>query len=110
MRSPIADGALREGWSSSEALQAMRAFQTRWPGVRKADVGLALVDGRRESWLESASVAMAHRLGFSVPDEPGVGSTTWTATPSVGSTSCGALAGVIGEADGRGKYLGRLRR
>lgn len=101
----IADGAVRAGMTGPRELQAMRAFQARWPGVRKADVGLAMVDPRRESWLESASVATAHRLGFSVP-----ASQVWIHDLDgrlIGRVDfLWALAGVIGEADGRAKYLG----
>lgn len=100
----IADGALRLGVPPGD-LQAMRAFQSRWPGVRKADVGLAMVDPRRESWLESASVATAHRLGFSVP-------LSQVSIHDLDGQLIGRVdflwpsAGVIGEADGRGKYQG----
>ena len=101
----IADGALRAGLTSIQDLQHMRAFQRRWPGVRKADLGLAMVDHRRESWLESASVATAHQLGFSVPM-----SQVWIhdldGRPIGRVDFLWSLAGVIGEADGRGKYLG----
>lgn len=101
----IADGALRNGTTSPDALRAMRAFQTRWPGVTKADAGIAMADARRESWLESASVATAHQLGFSVPM-----SQVWIHHLDgrlIGRVDfLWALAGVIGEADGRGKYLG----
>jgi hypothetical protein len=101
----IADGALHAGLTCPEELQAMRAFQTRWPGVRKADVGLAMVDFRRESWLESASVATAHQQGFSVPM-----SQMWIhdldGRPIGRVDFLWSVAGVIGEADGRGKYLG----
>jgi hypothetical protein len=101
----VADGALRAGAASLAELRAMRTFQTRWPGVTKVDVGIALADGRRESWLESASVATAHRLGFSVPM-----SQVWIHRLDgrlIGRADfVWPLAGVIGEADGRGKYLG----
>jgi hypothetical protein len=101
----IADGALRSGTTSHEALRAMRAFQTRWPGITKADSGIALADARRESWLESASVATAHQLGFSVPM-----SQVWIHHLDgrlIGRVDfVWASAGVVGEADGRGKYLG----
>ena len=101
----IADGAVREDLVRTEELQAMRAFQTRWPGIRKADVGLAMLDPRRESWLESASVATSHQLGFSVPM-----SQVWIhrldGTPIGRVDFLWRVAGVVGEADGRGKYLG----
>jgi len=101
----IADGALRRGETTPDALRAMRAFQVRWPGVTKADTGISLVDARRESWLESASVATAHQLGFSLP-------MSQVCIHHLDGRLIGrvdflwALAGVVGEADGRGKYLG----
>ena len=99
----IADAALRSGLVAEEELRAMRAFQVRWPGIRRADEGLALVDGRRESWLESASVAVAHRRGYSVPESQ-------ILIHDMDGVFVGRVdhlwrqAGVIGEADGRGKY------
>jgi hypothetical protein len=102
---PVSDGALRAGATSLDALRAMRTFQTRWPGITKADTGLALADARRESWLESASVATAHQLGFTVPM-----SQVWIHHLDgrlIGRVDfVWPLAGVVGEADGRGKYLG----
>lgn len=101
----VADGALRAGLTDVDLLRRMRAFQTRWPGITKADVGLRLADHRRESWLESASVATAHTWGFPKPM-----SQVWIHHLDgrlVGRVDALWLeAGVIGEADGRGKYLG----
>lgn len=101
----ISDGALRAGATSFDELRAMRTFQRRWPGITKADAGLALTDPRRESWLESASVATAHQLGFTVPM-----SQVWIHHLDgrmIGRVDfLWPLAGVVGEADGRGKYLG----
>ena len=101
----VSDGALRSGASSLDALRAMRTFQTRWPGITKADTGIGLTDPRRESWLESASVATAHQLGFTVPM-----SQVWIHHLDgrlIGRVDfVWPLAGVVGEADGHGKYLG----
>ena len=101
----IADRALAEGMVDLGDLQQMRAFQVRWPGVRNADIGLPLIDPRRESWLESASVATAHGLGYSKPE-----SQVWIHYPDgrpIGRVDfVWRHAGVIGEADGLGKYQG----
>jgi hypothetical protein len=103
----IADAAVRDGLVTLGELRAMRTFQARWPGVRSAQEGLALVDGRRESRLESASVAVAHRRGFSVPESQ-------IRIHDMDGVFVGRVdhlwrqAGVIGEADGRGKYLGEF--
>ena len=101
----IADAALREGTIRLDELREMRAFQARWPGIRLAEEGLALADGRRESWLESASVAVAHRRGYSMPESQ-------IRIHDLDGAFVGRVdhvwrgAGIIGEADGRGKYRG----
>lgn len=101
----IADAALRDGLVAAEDLHAMRAFQVRWPGIRLADEGLALVDGRRESWLESASVAVAHRRGYTVPESQ-ICIHDMEGLFVARVDHLWRRAGVIGEADGRGKYCG----
>lgn len=103
----IADGALRAELVTHAELDEMRTFQTRWPGIRNADQAFGLVDHRRESWLESASVATAHALGFSRPE-----SQVWI--HHLDGRLIGRVdllwrrAGVVGEADGQGKYLGEF--
>ncbi|MGG5260267.1 hypothetical protein [Phycicoccus avicenniae] len=100
----VVDGALRRGVVTTAGLRAMREHERRWPGIAVADDILALADGRRESWLESVSAWSFHRQGLpaGVPqvvvlDERG---------HFVGRTDVAwAEQGVIGEADGRGKYL-----
>jgi hypothetical protein len=103
----IADGALRAGLTTVEELREMRAFQKRWPGIRLADEGLALADGRRESWLESASVAVASRRGFSTPESQ-VHLHTLEGEFVARVDLLWRSAGVIGECDGRGKYQGEF--
>ena len=101
----IADAAVRSGLTSIPELRAMRSFQTRWPGVQCAERGLPLVDGRRESWLESASVAVAHELGY--PKPASQVSIHRLDGSFVGRADFLWLGlGVVGEADGMGKYLG----
>lgn len=103
----IADGALRVGATSLEELQDMRAFQRRWPGVRLSDEGLALADARRESWLESASVAVAWRRGFTRPESQ-------VSIHDLDGRFVGRVDllwrgdGVVGECDGLGKYQGEF--
>ncbi|MBM6400842.1 hypothetical protein [Phycicoccus sonneratiae] len=100
----VADAVVRRGVPPSE-LVAVRQMQHRWPGVRTARWGIGLVDGRRESWFESASVAVL---------------SGWLPTPlpqvEVRDRASGAFIGrvdnlwqglrVVGEADGVGKFLG----
>lgn len=103
----IVDGALRAGATSAEALTQMRAYQKRWPGITLADEGLALADGRRESWLESASVAVASRRGFSVPESQ-VHLHTLEGEFVARVDMLWRAEGVVGECDGQGKYQGEF--
>ena len=100
----IADGALRSGLATLEDVFGMRQHQRRWPRVSRSNEVLLLADGRRESWLESASAwSMA---GWGLP----------TAIPQVNVfTPDGEFVGrpdalwpelgIAGEADGVEKYL-----
>lgn len=101
----IADAAVRQQLMVADDLLAARMQQRRWPGATNIDVALALLDGRRESWLESASVVVAFRNGYSKPL-----SQVTIHTPEgafVGRADfLWHRGGVIGEADGLGKYRG----
>lgn len=100
----VADAALRAGLVTGRGLRQMRRHQRRWPGIAVADQIMRLGDGRRESWFESASAwvmadwALPHGIPqVIVTDSRGrfVGrvDVLW---PELG---------VVGEADGKGKYL-----
>ncbi|KGN31205.1 hypothetical protein N802_04930 [Knoellia sinensis KCTC 19936] len=100
----IADGALRAGMVTHEALLTMRRHQRKWPGVAKANDVLMLADGRRENWLESASAWAAHEWGLPIA-VPQVNILTSTRRFA---GRCDALwpdEGIVGEADGVEKYL-----
>ena len=100
----VLDAAIRAGLVTGSDLTAMRRHQRRWPGIAAADRLLRLGDGRRESWFESTSawVMSAWDLPPGIPQV-------------VVSDSTGRFVarvdvlwpelGVVGEADGRGKYL-----
>jgi hypothetical protein len=100
----VADAALRQGLVSLGGLAALRREQRRWQGVTRTDAALPLLDPRRENWLESASAAVLGEWGLplAVPqvevlDERG---------DFLGRVDAyWEEAGVVGEADGRGKYL-----
>lgn len=101
----IADAALRTGACSAADLTSVRRGQRRWPGVTGADAAFAFADPRRESWLESASAVTFHSWGMPLgvpqvdvftPDGEWLGRVD-VAWPTLG---------VVGEADGRGKFLG----
>lgn len=101
----IADGALRNGGTTLEELREMRVFQRRWPGVRLADEGLDLADPLRESWLESASVAVAWRRGFARPESQ-VHIHDLDGKFVARVDLLWRAEGVVGECDGLGKYQG----
>lgn len=103
----MTDAALATGLVRLDDLVAERRLQARWPGVTRADTVLRLMDPRRESWLESFSAAAFHRTGLPpgvpqvlVHDEWG----RFIARVDAGW----AELGVVGEADGRTKYLGTV--
>ncbi len=104
----VADAALRRGLVTRSNLRAMREHQRRWPGIAVADALLELADGRRETWLESASAWVFHALDLPV----GVPQVVVRDLRGrfLGRVDVGwAAEGVVGEADGRGKYLSDVR-
>lgn len=99
----IMDAALREGGTTQRDLLAMRRHQRGWPGISSADVLLKLTNPLRENWLESASAWAMHRCGF------GVGVPQVNVLDASGRfvgrvDALWPELGVVGEADGRGKY------
>jgi hypothetical protein len=99
----IADAAVRTGATTVAAVRQVLEVQSGWPFARVAALSLHLVDGRRESSLESRSVVVLHRAGLPLPvpqvsihDERG---------RFVARVDFAWLEhGVVGEADGRVKY------
>ena len=99
----VADAAARLLVPAATVVDAVDAL-TGWPGVVRARRLAALVDGRRESVLESWSA-----LAF---DDHGVPMPLWQVDVRddvglVGRGDCWWDCGVVGESDGRAKY--RLR-
>ena len=101
----IGDAALRRGLTSLLEVEDVLDVQRRWPFLGKAWHGIPLLDPRRENWLESYSAAALFLVDIPL------------ATPQVSVfTSDGRFVarvdalweeeGIIGEADGVGKYLG----
>ncbi len=104
----VMDAALRRGLVTRPGLEAMREHQRRWPGIAVADALLELADARRETWLESVSAWAFHELGL----PPGVPQVVVRDLRGrfLGRVDVGwEAAGVVGEADGRGKYLMDVR-
>ena len=99
----ITDAALRRGICTGSSLDAMRRHQVHWPGVAAADGVLRVADPLRENWLESVSAWALHSHGLpcgipqvTVLDRAGrFVARVDAAWPDLG---------LVGEADGRGKY------
>jgi very-short-patch-repair endonuclease len=98
----LCDAALRRGDVSEAELAAVLA-RCRWPRAAAATALLPLLDGRRESGLESRSAVVMHRHGIPAPrsqvrilDQRGV---------VIARVDFAWLdEGVVGEADGLVKY------
>ena len=101
----IADAAVRRGLTGLLEIEDVMDVQYRWPHLGRAHALLPLLDPRRENWLESYSAARLHACGIPL------------ATPQVEVRDLDGRfvarvdalweeTGVVGEADGAGKYLG----
>lgn len=103
----IADGALRQGLVTVAELVEVRKHERRWPGVAKAARGIPIIDGRRESWLESYSAGVFDQRGIPL-GVPQVIVLDWAGEFVARVDVAWPDRGVVGEADGRGKYLGEF--
>ncbi len=100
----IADAAIRSGRVTVREVREVLDAQRRWVGRPRALAALRLVDPARETWLESYSFVTLSEWGVPFPtpqvevyDEDG---------RFVGRVDGMWIAdGVVGECDGRGKYL-----
>ncbi|HEV7147946.1 MAG TPA: hypothetical protein VGN48_13220, partial [Pedococcus sp.] len=103
----MADGALRQGLVTRPELIGMRNHERRWPGVGKAARGIPILDSRRESWLESysAGVFFQREIPLGVPQ---VIVFDWAGEFVARVDVAWPELGVVGEADGKGKYLGEF--
>jgi hypothetical protein len=100
----VADGALRRGATDLLAVEGSLAGMRRWRGRPKANASLKLVDPRRETWLESYSFVTLQELGVELPAPQVEVFDEWGRF--VGRVDGMWIAeGVVGEADGWGKYL-----
>lgn len=99
----IGDQAIRRGKTSRAELADVLADCKGWPGIVQARARSRLLDPRRETPLESASVAMFVEGGIPVP-EPQV--EVWSNGRLLGRADFGWLDHrVLGEADGKQKYV-----
>jgi hypothetical protein len=100
---PIADAAVGHGVDIVE-IAAILDWQQSWPYAARGLASLRLVDGRRESWLESQSAVAHHRMGLPAADAQTVICDEWGRAIARVDFLWGDHA-VIGEADGWDKYL-----
>ena len=100
----IGDAALRRELVEPHELRAMRLEQRRWQQVTRVDAALPLLDPRRENWLESASAVLLHGSGVPLPIPQVEVFDEWGQFLAR-VDAYWPHAGVVGEADGRGKYL-----
>jgi hypothetical protein len=99
----IADAAVRRGLTDLARIDEVLRWQEGWPYLDRGRAALALVDPRRETWLESFSLATLASLGVPMP----------LAQVAI-HTARGRFIGrvdafwpdcaTVGEADGRAKY------
>jgi hypothetical protein len=100
---PIADAALRAGLTTVEEVRRILGRQSGWPFAGVAALALPLLEGRRESPLESRSAVVMHRHRLPAPRCQAT--ILDAAGRFVARTDFAWLElGVVGEADGRGKY------
>ncbi|MDP9220074.1 MAG: hypothetical protein M3P23_05995, partial [Actinomycetota bacterium] len=100
---PIADAAVGHGVDIVE-IAAILDWQESWPYAARGLASLRLVDGRRESWLESQSAVAHHRMGLPSADAQTLICDEW-GRPIARVDFLWADHAVIGEADGWDKYL-----
>ena len=102
-----ADSALRDGLTTRSELAATLATCAGWPGVRAAARAIELADPRSESPLESLSRLRMSAAGLPAPE-------TQVCILNRSGHFLGRVDfywdefGVVGEADGLGKYDGEL--
>ncbi len=65
---PIADAALHGGRVTAQEIEDELGRQRRWQGRPRALRSLLLVDGRRESWLESYAYVRFDEWGIDLPE------------------------------------------
>ena len=102
----VADAALRRGLAPALVAEALRE-QESWPLAAAAHAALPLVDGRRESALESRSAVVMHRFGIPQPLSQ-VEIRGRRGCSSVASTSSGPARG--GRRGGRPRQVPGRRR
>jgi hypothetical protein len=101
---PIADAALHRRLITPEALVEQLDRQRHWIGRPRALDALRLVDGRRESWLESYAFVSFDDWGIELP-EPQVWVDDADGQPLGRVDGAWLEDGAVVEVDGAAKYL-----
>jgi hypothetical protein len=99
---PIADAAIAAGVDVERISRILR-WQVDWPYAARGLASMRLVDGRRESWLESRSAVAFHQLDLPAP-EPQVSILDPRGRLIARVDHLWTETGVIGESDGWDKY------
>jgi hypothetical protein len=100
---PIADAAIQGGLTTARAVAEVLARQATWPYAGRASHSLPLVDGRRETWLESVSAVRLWAGGIELA-EPQVEIYDAVGTFVARVDFLWPGEATVGEADGAGKY------
>ncbi len=99
----VADAAYQRRGLTLDPLRRVVDWQAAWPLAGRARTALDIVDGRRESVLESRSAVVMHR--FRVPAPLCQVDVSDASGRFIGRVDFAwPEAGVVGEADGRAKY------
>ena len=100
---PIADAALHRGLVTRPLLLAEMSMQCHWPGRTRADAAALLVDGRRETWLESYAFVRLAEWGLTVP-QPQVEVFDESGDFVARTDGAWVEQATVLELDGKGKY------
>ena len=101
----VADAAFRRELLEAVHLEDALEVMHRWPQLERVHRGIPLIDPRRENWLESFSAAALATHGVPLAT-PQVAVYDLDGTFVARVDALWQEHGVIGEADGAGKYLG----
>lgn len=100
----VADGAIRAGATTLDDVRTMLDSQRGWLGRPQACSARALIDPRRESWLESYSFVTLCELGVELP-VPQVEVFDERRRFVARADGMWISDGTVAEVDGAGKYL-----
>lgn len=100
---PIADAAVQRGLTSAATIADTLSRQAGWPYAARATASLPLVDGRRETWLESVSAVRLWGEGVDLA-EPQVEVYDEFGSFIARVDALWSPDLTVGEADGRVKY------